>query len=307
MKFSILIPAYKGKYLYDAISSVLRQTYRNFELIIVDDCSPENLDHIVSNFDDDRIQFYRNDKNCGAKDVVDNWNICLSYATGEWIICMGDDDMLMPNCLSEYENLIINNPDVDLIHGRVRQIDDNGDLICILEERPQLESSYSYIKARLSMRKQYIGDFSFRRSRLIKEGGFYSLPFAWGADDISTFACSYPNGVANTNIPVFCYRVNNLTISSSKNTDDKLKALKSEQIWLYNFVNEKHPKTELEVEELKYLQTSIDKGIDLARFYALQNELGNSFLRLFICYKLINKHKLSNKILLKLFLSLFVK
>ena len=102
MLFSVLIPAYKPNYLDDAITSVLSQTYNNFELLIVDDCSPYDIKDIVDKYKDERIKYFRNQQNCGAENVVDNWNICLSYAKGDYIICMGDDDLLLPSCLEVY-------------------------------------------------------------------------------------------------------------------------------------------------------------------------------------------------------------
>ena len=102
VKFSILIPAYKKAFLKDAINSCLSQTVKNLEVIIVDDCSPEDLGTIVAGFDDERIHYYRNESNIGALNVVDNWNKCLSLCTGDYVICMGDDDMLLPDCLEEY-------------------------------------------------------------------------------------------------------------------------------------------------------------------------------------------------------------
>lgn len=94
MKFSITIPAFKRAFLHEAIESCLAQTYEDFELIIVDDASPEDLKSVVDQFDDKRIRFYRNEKNCGALNVVDNWNKCLAYAKGDYVICMGDDEQL---------------------------------------------------------------------------------------------------------------------------------------------------------------------------------------------------------------------
>ena len=117
VSFSILIPAYKGRFLEMAISSVLCQSYDNWELVIVDDCSPENLKAIVERFEDSRIRYYRNERNFGAIDVVDNWNKCLDYAKGDYVICMGDDDMLCPNCLVEYLSLIEKYPGLDVFHG----------------------------------------------------------------------------------------------------------------------------------------------------------------------------------------------
>ena len=86
MRYSIGIPAYKGKFLFKCIESILKQDYADFELIIVNDASPEDLYSIVRQFDDPRIRYFKNDKNCGAENVVDNWNICLSYAVGDYFV-----------------------------------------------------------------------------------------------------------------------------------------------------------------------------------------------------------------------------
>ena len=94
MKFSITIPAYKSLFLNEAIRSVKEQSYEEWELIIVDDCSPEDLYSIVRPYlSDHRIQYHRNNQNCGALNVVDNWNICLSYCSGDYVLCMGDDEI----------------------------------------------------------------------------------------------------------------------------------------------------------------------------------------------------------------------
>ena len=115
MNFSIIIPAFKKTFLDEAIQSVCTQTYQDWELIIVDDCSPENLYAIVEPYlKDQRIRYYRNEKNCGAVDVVDNWNICFSYCKGDYVICMGDDDRLLPCCLAEYKTLIEKYPGLNV-------------------------------------------------------------------------------------------------------------------------------------------------------------------------------------------------
>ena len=82
VKFSIAIPAYKGVFFNECLNSLLQQTYSDFEIIIVDDASPDNLFQIVENNQDIRIQYYKNETNIGAENVVDNWNRCLQYAKG---------------------------------------------------------------------------------------------------------------------------------------------------------------------------------------------------------------------------------
>lgn len=169
MKFSILIPAYKQQYLQECIESILAQTYRDFEIVVVNDASPEDLNSIVNSFTDSRIRYYINDKNCGAVNVVDNWNICLKYALGEYIICMGDDDKLLPRCLEEYNKLIECYPGLGVYHAWTEIIDENSNVIRMQEARPEREGVYSMIWGRWNGRTQYIGDFLFERKLLKKK------------------------------------------------------------------------------------------------------------------------------------------
>lgn len=143
IKFSIVIPAYKATYLEECLDSVLKQTYPYFEIIILNDASPEKVKEIVDSYTDPRIFYFENEVNIGAVDVVKNWNKCLSLSTGDYIICMGDDDKLLPNSLDEYLKLIRQFPNVAVYHGWTEIIDENS-LICDIQEpRPIIESVYS--------------------------------------------------------------------------------------------------------------------------------------------------------------------
>ena len=107
IRFSILVPAFKRQYLKECLDSIIGQTYQNFEIIVVDDASPYRLEEIVSLYSDNRIKYFRNEIGFGGYDVVKNWNKCLEYASGDYVLCMGDDDMLLPDCLSTYLDLIM--------------------------------------------------------------------------------------------------------------------------------------------------------------------------------------------------------
>ena len=237
MKFSVLVPAYKRQYLQECIESILAQTYHDFEIIIVNDASPEDLDSVVKSFTDSRIRYYVNEKNCGAENVVDNWNICLGYARGDYVICMGDDDKLLPNCLEEYTKLIERYPGLGVYHAWTEIIDESSTVIRMQEARPEREGVYSMMYARLNGRIQYIGDFLFDRKLLVKNGGFFKLPLAWASDDITTYIAACQNGVANMQIPGFQYRVNSRTISSSGNAHVKLDAIRQEEEWYKQFLS----------------------------------------------------------------------
>lgn len=239
MKFSVTIPAYKAAYLKECIESILAQTYTDFELIIVNDASPEDLTSIIHSFDDSRIRYYINEKNCGAINVVDNWNKCLSYATGDYVICMGDDDKLLPICLEEYKKLIEHHPNLGVYHAWTQIIDENSNIVRIQEKRPEFESVYSMMWGRWSGRIQFIGDFLFDRKILLRNGGFYKLPLAWASDDITAYIAAQNIGIANMQVPGFQYRINSLTISNNGNAKIKLMAIKQEGEWYKQFLMNK--------------------------------------------------------------------
>jgi len=96
---SVLMTSYnREKYIAEAIESVLNQTYTNFELIIVDDCSKDKTLEIAKKFEekDHRIKVYLNEKNLGD---YPNRNKAASYANGEYIKYVDSDDVLYPHGL----------------------------------------------------------------------------------------------------------------------------------------------------------------------------------------------------------------
>lgn len=253
--FSIVIPAYKTLYLREAIRSILNQTYANLELIIVDDASPEDIKSIVCEFNDARIRYYRNEKNCGAIDVVDNWNICLSYAKGDYIICMGDDDRLLPYCLEEYVKLMEKYPGLKVYHAGTELIDEKSNFYTLQQPRPEYETALSLAWNRWNGRdKQYIGDFCYEANALRKDGGFYKLPLAWGSDDITAVRAAMHGGIANMQVVCFQYRVNRHTITNTGNAEQKIKAVLQAKNWFLHFIKQQEENKTLSQLELKYLQ-----------------------------------------------------
>lgn len=88
---SIIMPSYNtGRFIAESIQSVLDQTYTNFELIIVDDCSTDNTDNVVAAFEDKRIKYLKNEKNSGA---AVSRNRALRAAKGKWIAFLDSDDL----------------------------------------------------------------------------------------------------------------------------------------------------------------------------------------------------------------------
>lgn len=96
---SIVMPSYNtAKYIFGTIGSVLAQTYQNWELIIVDDCSTDDTDCVIRRFRDIRIRYFKNEKNSGA---AVSRNRALREAKGKWIAFLDSDDLWMPDKLEK--------------------------------------------------------------------------------------------------------------------------------------------------------------------------------------------------------------
>ena len=104
---SIIMPSYNtGGYIKNSIESVLAQTYENWELIIVDDCSTDDTDSIVGQFSDKRIRYLKNEKNSGA---AISRNYALREAKGRWIAFLDSDDLWLPEKLEKQIAFMENN------------------------------------------------------------------------------------------------------------------------------------------------------------------------------------------------------
>lgn len=96
---SVCLPVFNGQpFLEQALESVRQQTEKDFEFVVVDDCSTDGSFALAERYAaiDSRIVLQRNPRNLG---LVGNWNRCLELASGEWIKFVFQDDFLAPNCL----------------------------------------------------------------------------------------------------------------------------------------------------------------------------------------------------------------
>ena len=95
---SIIMPSYNtAEFIEQTIKSVLAQTYKSWELIIVDDCSTDNTDEVVKQFlTDKRIKYLKNEQNSGA---AVSRNRALREAKGKWVAFLDSDDLWMPEKL----------------------------------------------------------------------------------------------------------------------------------------------------------------------------------------------------------------
>lgn len=120
---SIISPCYNcGDFIAQTIQSVIDQTYDNWELLIVDDCSTDDSAKIVSGFDDSRIKYHKLEKNSGAAIAR---NLALKMAKGRWIAFLDCDDLWDTEKL-ERQLAFMNENSAAFSYTNYREIDPRG-------------------------------------------------------------------------------------------------------------------------------------------------------------------------------------
>jgi len=233
MTLSFIMPAWKARFLREAVASIVAQTSPDWELVVVDDCSPEPLREIVESFGDPRIRYERNERNLGGENLVRQWNHCISFAQGDFIVLAADDDVYKPTFCETCLHLAEKYPQVDLIHASVEQIDAEGEVIGGDNILPEFTNKYAYLNWWVTGRVfTCVGNFAFRRTALLEMGGFIDSPCGFSSD-IETPIVLSRNGVANTQKMLFCFRISDQHLSSDKSRyKEKLEAISQRTEWL---------------------------------------------------------------------------
>lgn len=144
---SVIMPSWNtSNFIAESIQSVIDQTYENWELIIVDDCSTDNTDDVVAKFTDKRIRYFKNEKNSGA---ALSRNRALREARGEWIAFLDSDDLWNPDKL-EHQINFMNEHGYTLSYTEYEKIDEGSKPLQIYVSGPETVNkhkmyNYDYI------------------------------------------------------------------------------------------------------------------------------------------------------------------
>lgn len=263
-RVSFILPAYKRRFLKEAIASILAQTCRDFELVVVDDCSPENLKEIAEGFCDERLSYHRNETNLGGRDLVAAWNHAMEYARGEYSILASDDDIYAPEYLEEMLSLAVKYPMVDVFHCREVVINADGSWRRIGEPRAEYETGVEMLYYRGVRRfQQTMPDFMFRTAALRAIGGFVWTQKAWYSDDATWMRLSRDNGACCSPRPLFFWRASGDNITTlCTDSVQKLKAHEVFRKWVHELIEEEVPMNEVDRHLIELVRSDIDGTID---------------------------------------------
>lgn len=306
-KYTFLLPAYKGRFLDDMLQSIQCQTYRDFKVIISDDCSPENLYSICEPYlKDSRFTYRRNETNMGKEDLIAHWNLLVDLCETDYLIMTSDDDRYSSRFLEDAESLAIKYPNVDLIRAKVRNIDKDGKVCREEKPSPEFVDQLHFLEQMFC--KEYcpcIANFIFKTKPFQENGGFIKFPLAMGSDDATTLLMS-ANGVANIQTTTFDFRLSGINISYHKEESVEIKLKKIEAANMFCDWMEKFLKSiPVGTPQNKELLSQINKGIDFYLYcctssYIFGLDYGNFIKE----YKFILQHHLfpNRKIMLKVYL-----
>lgn len=121
---SVVMPVFNAeKYLFEALSSIVNQSYQNLEIIVVDDASTDSSVSIVESFSDTRIKLFKNESNLK---IVKTLNFALTKVNGEYIARMDADDISHPERIRKQVEFLEKNRGIDILGTNIWVIDQNS-------------------------------------------------------------------------------------------------------------------------------------------------------------------------------------
>lgn len=168
-RVTVLLPVHRGAdHVGGAVESVLAQTFSDFELLVVDDASPDDSAAIVESYRDPRIRLLRNEHNLGQTASL---NRGLAEAAGAYVARLDQDDRCLPHRLERQVAVLDAEPAVALVSGWMRIVDDDGNQLGLL--RGHLDDYVDYVFGCLIGRLE-IGHpaATFRRDAVTALGGY---------------------------------------------------------------------------------------------------------------------------------------
>ena len=176
---TIAIPTYNRAdgYLKQALRSAVSQTYQNIEIVVSDNCSPDNTKAMVENYADPRIRYFRQAQ--GLK-PNDNFNFCLKEAKGSYFLLLHDDDMIDKDFVEICLKTADYSTDIGIIRAGTRMIDSSGKELSEQQNLCGGLSTDEFIKAFLARKvRMFLCGSLFNTKRLKEIGGFYSKYLRW--------------------------------------------------------------------------------------------------------------------------------
>ena len=137
-RVTVLMPVYNvEKYVSEAINSILNQTFTDFELLILDDCSTDGTAEIIRSFSDPRVRYVKQKKNVG---LADNLNTGIELSETEYLARMDGDDISVASCLEKQIRFLDAHPEVGVCGAGFRFFGTKNDTIFFPEKNEEIKA-----------------------------------------------------------------------------------------------------------------------------------------------------------------------
>jgi glycosyltransferase involved in cell wall biosynthesis len=231
---SILMSVHNGeKYLEQTLQSITSQTYTDFEVIIINDCSTDQTSNILGKYKDNEKFKIINNESCLG--LTKSLNIGISKARGKYIARLDADDIALPERLSIQKQFLDDNKDIVCIGSASIIIDENGNKTGF----KKVVSNIDTLKFRMILANQISHPSAFFRTEIIKKIGGYNENYKY-AQDFNLWSRLLKAGYKISNIekPLILYRVHNKSISQgSKQSEAYNCAIKIIRENISNYIN----------------------------------------------------------------------
>ena len=220
---SFVVPCYKlGHFLAECVGSVLSQTYADWELLIMDDCSPDHTAEVAKSFQDPRVKHVRNEQNLG---LVNNFNKGVGLSRGKYVwIISADDYLRRPYTLERYVELMEKHPTVGYAYCPAAKVENGRETeIQLSDGKDRIIRGHDFVKPLLEGNLILAPTAIVRRECYEQMGVFPTAP-AWAGEQLDfswaqdwylwcLFALSYDVGYLAE--PMVCYRLHDLSFTST--------------------------------------------------------------------------------------------
>jgi glycosyltransferase involved in cell wall biosynthesis len=206
-KVNVLMSVYNGeKYLREAIDSILGQTFKGFEFLIINDGSTDKTGKILESYNDPRIKIINNEENIG---LTKSLNIGLRIAKGEFIARQDADDISMPERLEKEVEFLNQNRSAGLVGTDYFMINEKGEVVHIVK---CLNGSRE-LQAKLLEGNQFGHGSVMLRRECIDKVGTYREEFKFAQDYDFCLRIAEVYDMANISEPLYKWRINIKSVS----------------------------------------------------------------------------------------------
>ena len=230
---SFIVPCYKLAHLLgECVESILRQSYADFEVLILDDCSPDNTAEVARSFNDPRIKYIRNDPNLGH---LRNYNKGITLSQGKYVWLISADDYLRkPHVLERYVDLMERHPNVGYVICPGYGVRD-GLETRLLGAYSQRRDRDRIFRGHELLKRLLHSNFVLTPSGMVRRDCYenisvFDLNMPWCGDWYLWCLYALHHDVAYLSEPMVCYREQHDLSMTCQLTTDKLDACALEEI-----------------------------------------------------------------------------